>query len=54
MSDPIEGQEPVSCYFELSGQLLVGHVMYWEGDSNAMQYREVLHEVIESIRLLAR
>ena len=45
-----EGQENVDCYFETSGRLMVGRVIYWKGDRNFGKLRQTLHEVIESFK----
>jgi hypothetical protein len=46
LQQPIEGEETVACYFDLSGHLLAGHVVYWKGDPNAGQYVGLLHKII--------
>jgi len=52
VSQSLEGQETVSCYFEIPGHILTGNLIYWKGDPKAGQYRHVLHEVIENVRPL--
>jgi hypothetical protein len=51
ISQAPEGMENVNCYFEIAGHVLVGRLIYWKGDTNATRLRQVLHGVIESIRL---
>jgi len=44
--------ESMGCYFEISGKLLAVQLDYLRGDQNARQYAEVLHRIVEEIRLL--
>ncbi len=52
VQQPIEGEETVACYFDVSGRLLAGHAVYWKGDPNAAQYIGLLHKIIASAKRL--
>jgi hypothetical protein len=43
--------ETLDCYFSISGHLFVGRLTFWKGDSKAAEYRQTLHEVVESLNL---
>jgi hypothetical protein len=49
-----EGPDTVSWYFGISGRLLVANLSYWFGDPNATKFREVLREVVQTVRPLER
>jgi hypothetical protein len=44
--------EGVDCYFEISKHLFLGRLEYWKGDRSAMQYRAMLHQIVERTRLI--
>ena len=45
-------EEGVDCYFEISKHLFLARLEYWKGDSSALHYREVLHQMVERTSLL--
>lgn len=49
-----EGEESVGCYFQISGHLFVGRLIYWKGDAGAPRLRSVLHEVVGNTSLLIK
>ncbi len=48
--ESIEGPDTTSWYFEIAGRLLVANLSYWRDDPNRGKYRQVLREVIESVK----
>jgi len=46
--------EQVNCYFTVSGKLFAARLIYRKGDARAEEYRRTLHELIQSLRPLAR
>src|SRR6185312_1162671 len=47
----ISPQESVALYFQLDGQMFVGEVSYWRGDSRADLLRDTLDQVVLSVNL---
>lgn len=39
-------------YFEISGMLFSARLTYWKGDTRAEQYRQVMREMVERVRLV--
>lgn len=49
--ESIEGPDTTSWYFEIAERLLVANLFCWRGDLNRGKYRQILREVLESIKV---
>jgi hypothetical protein len=43
-------QESIDWYFEIAGHMFVANLEYWQGDANADNLREILKNVVLSVR----
>ena len=45
-------QESVEWFFEIHGKMFAGIVVYWQGDSNAGRFREILQRIVLSLKVI--